>query len=337
MAETTMPEIWLPTGPHSPRAAYSELSAAARAALAGSEEMTNAERVRVLVAAAESDRRLGELTRAHNALAQATSISQELEDHQVRALVAFESGTLNRQLGSFNVALRDFRFGIAILAEHRDGDDGTMARYCWAGLSETLRIVGDLRRADDIAEQLRGNAHRQGDVRAEVWALQSLAQSALQRGAVDNAEHEFATSLDLAEASGDRRGAAWARRGKASVHLERGRPIAALAAAEQASEEFNDLGMRVGVGYAQKLAGQAHMQLHATDAARIALERAMAEFNATRDPRGCAFVRMELAALDVRSGVSLDDPQVHDALDLATRSGVMALAGRARALVAEES
>lgn len=332
-----MPEIWIPNTAPTPRTTYSQLSASAHAALDGPAQMAAAERARVLVAAAESDRRLGELTHARRALAQATSIAGDLGDHEVRALVAFESGTLDRQLGRFDIALREFRLGIALLAEGREGHDGTMARYCWAGLSETLRIVGDLRRADDIAERLRASAHRQGDARAEVWALQSLAQSALQRGAVDDAERSFARSLDLAQVYGDRRGAAWARRGNASVHLDRGRPIAALSEAEQASREFADLGMRVGVGYAQKLAGQAHAQVDDTRAARVALDRSMAEFNATSDRRGCAFARLELAALAVRRGKGLDDPQVQDALDLATRSGVMALARRAHTVVVGEA
>lgn len=127
------------------------------------------------------------------------------------------------------------------------GDDPDLPReevsaLYWRGV--ILFALGDLDKARKVFEEVSARGQEIGWQRAVIYAQNWLADIAIHRGQLDEAEHLLRTGLPVAERNKDKRRAAFYQRSFALLEHKRGNREAARRWAEAALDGFERLGMQ---------------------------------------------------------------------------------------------
>ncbi|MEU6130247.1 tetratricopeptide repeat protein [Saccharopolyspora sp. NPDC047091] len=243
------------------------------------------------LAVAEACRRLGHLEEADGSWKAAYRAARTASDDGVRGWALWSGGTLARQRGELNLALR-------LLAWGRDlswqAGDITAYGYAFAGVAETLRIQGDFEQARGLHEHVLTEARKREESRHIVWALEGLAQIERNTGDLGSAAARFAEAAQVAEDSGDDRGHAWALRGQADVLSLRGEADQALELLSAAERTCRRMDLSSALAYNRKMRGNVQFRAGRHQEAARTYRDAHDKFRALREPRGMALARLGL-------------------------------------------
>ncbi|GAA0526420.1 hypothetical protein GCM10011581_13240 [Saccharopolyspora subtropica] len=298
--------------------AYEDVLETARQREHGAAEAGNAlELAQARLAVAEACRRLGRLDEADAAWRGSYRAARSAEDKGAMAWALWSGGTLARQRGQLNAAVRWLS-----LARDLAEQAGEVVAYGYsqAGIAETLRIRGDQEEARDLHEKLLAEARKRGECRHTVWALEGLAQLDRNSGDLDSAWRRFAEAAELAEGGGDERGLAWALRGMADVLSLRGEPDEALCLLSRGEQICRRMDLSSALAYNRKMRGNVLFRACWYGEAARTYREAWDMFRSINEPRGAALARLGLLkSLDKlgrpRADTERDLRELRDTLD----------------------
>ena len=235
------------------------------------------------LAVAEACRRLGRTERADKAWRGSYRAAKSVSARGPMAWALWSGGTLARQCGKLNAAVRWLSSGRDLAQQAGD----VLARgYAVAGIAETLRIRGDHEQAYRLHEEILSEARGRSESRHIVWALEGLAQLDRNSGDLDLARRRFEEAVGIADSCDDHRGCAWGLRGLADVSSLRGDPEEALRLLSRAEETCRRMDLSSALAYNRKMRGnvlfRAGWHSEAADTYRDAYEK----FRAIGEPRG---------------------------------------------------
>lgn len=272
--------------------AYEDVLAVARdrerRALAGGTALDVAQ---AKLAVAEACRRLGELEEAEREWKGAYRAARRAGEQGAMAWALWSGGTLARQRGRLNLALRWLTRG-RDLAER--AGERTAYGYAFAGIAETLRIQGDFERARVLHEHVLAEAREAAEPRHVVWALEGLAQIERNTGDRAAAAARFDEAAQVAEASGDDRGHAWALRGQADVLSLQGEHERALELLSRAERICRRMDLSSALAYNRKMRGNVFFRAGWFGEAARTYREAKDRFRGIREPRGAALAQLGL-------------------------------------------
>lgn len=276
---------------------------------------TPLESAQAQLAAAEACRRLGELPAAETAWRSSYRAARAADSRGAMAWALWSGGTLARQRGKLNLALRLLEQAVVL---GRLGEDRLARGYATAGVAETLRIRG---RVEDHAtsrrmhEALLAEAHEHDESRHAVWALEGLAQLDRHVGDLDAAGRRFDEAARIAHDGGDHRGRAWALRGQADVTSLRGEHDRALALLAEAEQLCRDMELTSALAYNRKMRGNVFFRANRFAQAAHVYQEALDRFDAIGEPRGAALAQLGL--LKSHDGLGRESDRTrHDLLRL---------------------
>ncbi|GAA4834523.1 tetratricopeptide repeat protein [Saccharopolyspora rosea] len=243
------------------------------------------------LAMAEACRRLGRLDEAESAWRGSYRAARDVPDEAAMAWALWSGGTLARQRGRLNLAVR-WLSAARDLADR--GGDRVAFGYSLAGVAETLRIRGDHQEARVLHVQLLDEAREQGACRHIVWALEGLAQLDRNAGDLDAAWSGFDEAARIAEDGGDERGLAWALRGQADVLSLRGEHDEALALLARGEQICRRMDLASALAYNRKMRGNVLFRASWYGEAARTYRDAWEKFQAIEEPRGSALARLGL-------------------------------------------
>lgn len=255
------------------------------------EEGTALDVAQAKLAVAESSRRLGFLQDAEREWKASYRAARSAQDRAAMAWALWSGGTLARQRGRLNAALRWLTNGrdLAELAGER-----TAYGYTFAGIAETLRIQGDFEQARVLHEHVLSEARNAGESRHVVWALEGLAQIERNTGDPAAAAARFDEAARVAAASGDDRGHAWALRGQADVLSARGEHERALELLSAAERTCRRMDLSSALAYNRKMRGNVYFRAGWFGEASRTYRDAKDRFRVIREPRGSALAQLGL-------------------------------------------
>lgn len=256
-----------------------------------SEEGTALDVAQAKLAVAESCRRLGHLEEAELAWKASYRAARTANDTGARAWALWSGGTLARQRGELNLALRWLSRGRDLAAQ---AGDIVAYGYTFAGVAETVRIQGDFEQARGLHEHVLTEARKRQESRHIVWALEGLAQIERNTGDLESAALRFEEAARVAEDSGDDRGHAWALRGQADVLSLRGEHDEALVLLSSAEETCRRMDLSSALAYNRKMRGNVHFRSGRYGDAARTYRDAHGKFRAIREPRGMALAQLGL-------------------------------------------
>ncbi|EQD85020.1 hypothetical protein N599_16970 [Saccharopolyspora erythraea D] len=272
--------------------AYEDVLAAARERESRAEaDGTPLELAQARLGVAEACRRLGRLDEADAAWRASYHAAKSVSAQGAMAWALWSGGTLARQCGKLNVAVRWLKAG-RDLAEQ--AGDIVAYGYTFAGIAETLRIRGDHEEARVLHEHVLAEARKRGESRHIVWALEGLAQIDRFAGDLDSAWNRFEEAARTAEESGDERGHAWALRGLADVSSLRGDHDQALLLLSQAEQTCRQMDLSSALAYNRKMRGNVLFRASWYGEASRTYRDAREKFRAIGEPRGEALAQLGL-------------------------------------------
>ena len=236
---------------------------------------------------AESARRTGRLQLAKESAIRSATEFAELGDNTGSTWSLWVLGSLLRQTGRLDEAVRVLKVAVAS-GKYAEDEIGQI--YAFAGIAETWRAQGDF----EVAWPAHVRAHRLfaqlGDGRGIVWALEGMGQMA--RFGKDHVTSAgfFARARHIAEAVGDARGLAYAVKGLAEAASTTGHHAKARRLGVEAASMLDLYGGRAGSAYGRKALGDIRRRAGDYDGAEAAYEAAHQLFRESGDPRGAAWV-----------------------------------------------
>lgn len=272
--------------------AYADVLAAAheRECLAAEQQMP-LELASARLAVSEACRRLGRIDQAEQAWRGSYRAAKSVSAQGAMAWALWSGGTLARQRGKLNLAVR-WLTSAAELAKR--AGDRLPHGYASAGVAETLRIKGDHARAYVLHEEVLADARAHAEPRHIVWALEGLAQIDRHTGNLDSARRRFDEAIQTAESSGDDRGYAWGLRGLADVRSLRGETDAALRLLSRAERTCRELDLSSALAYNRKMRGNVYYRSGAYEDSAATYRDALEKFRAMHEPRGEALSELGL-------------------------------------------
>lgn len=251
------------------------------------------------LAVAEACRRLGRLEDAEAAWRSSYRTARSVGAQGAMAWALWSGGTLARQRGRMNLALRWLSAG-RDLAEQ--AGDQLAYGYTFAGVAETLRIRGDFAEARELHEHVLAEARARQEPRHIVWALEGLAQIDRNTGDLTSAADLFYEAARTARDAGDERGYAWALRGVADVLSLRGDVDQALLLLSKAEDTCRDMDLSSALAYNRKMRGNVLFRAGRYEQAAETYRDAWRRFEGIREPRGEALARLGLIKSLDRAG-----------------------------------
>jgi class 3 adenylate cyclase/tetratricopeptide (TPR) repeat protein len=258
-----------------------------------------AQRAKFLLGRARGRATLRELEGAHEDIAEALRVAEELGDAGIRAQALTVRGDVQQREGDLEKAAATLEEAVS---EWQTVGDRR-------GEAEALRLWGftSIHRGEiDAAERAIGDAleisRTLGDRRGEAWALQNLAWAAFQRGDNDLAEQRLLASSNLFEEIGDFGGRSWAHGLLGYVWYFKGRLADAGVVAEGGVEISRESGDRWAYGMMLNLLANVRLWQGRTHEAHDHAKQAMRLFDEIDDEMGLGLATVCVALSRVMTG-----------------------------------
>jgi class 3 adenylate cyclase/tetratricopeptide (TPR) repeat protein len=258
-----------------------------------------AQRAKFLLGRARGRATLRELEGAHEDIAAALNVAEELDDAGIRAQALTVRGDVQQREGDLESAAATLEE--AVTEWQAVGDR--------RGEAEALRLWGftSIHRGEiDAAERAIGDAldvsRSLGDRRGEAWALQNLAWAAFQRGDNDLAEQRLLASSNLFEEIGDFGGRSWAHGLLGYVWYFKGRLADAGVVAEGGVEISRESGDRWAYGMMLNLLANVRLWQGRTREAHDHATQALRLFDEIDDEMGLGLATVCVALSRVLTG-----------------------------------
>lgn len=251
------------------------------------------------LAVGEACRRLGWLADAEIAWKTSYRRARGVGSVAAMAWALWSGGTLARQRGQLDLALRWLNRGRS-LAE--TAGDPLASGYALAGVAETYRIRGDFEQARGLHSEILAQARERAEPRHIVWALEGLGQIERNTGDLASARERFAEARRTAQQAGDQRGEAWALRGLADVVSLSGASEGALSLLSDGELLCRRMDLASALAYNLKMRGNVHYRAGDYESALPTYEDAASKFETINEPRGYALARLGVLKSRYRLG-----------------------------------